>query len=80
MGEYDVVIAGAGLGGLCAAVGLRRAGLRVLVLERDANLASRPQGYRININLAGDAALRACLPSRISSSTAIRLTARSTLR
>jgi salicylate hydroxylase len=34
----------------------------VLVLERDAGLASRPQGYRININLAGDAALRACLP------------------
>lgn len=62
MGKYSVVIAGAGLGGLCAAVGLRRAGLRVLVLERDTNLTSRPQGYRININPAGDAALRACLP------------------
>jgi 2-polyprenyl-6-methoxyphenol hydroxylase-like FAD-dependent oxidoreductase len=62
MGGYGVVIAGAGLGGLCAAAGLRRAGLRVLVLERDADLASRPQGYRININPAGDAALRACLP------------------
>jgi 2-polyprenyl-6-methoxyphenol hydroxylase-like FAD-dependent oxidoreductase len=62
MSKYSVVIAGAGLGGLCAAVGLRRAGLRVLVLERDTNLTSRPQGYRININPAGDAALRACLP------------------
>jgi salicylate hydroxylase len=62
MKGYDVIVAGAGLGGLCAAAGLRRAGLRVLVLERDAGLASRPQGYRININLAGDAALRACLP------------------
>ena len=62
MSDCDIIIAGAGLGGLCAAAGLRRAGLRVLVLERDAGLASRPQGYRININLAGDAALRACLP------------------
>jgi 2-polyprenyl-6-methoxyphenol hydroxylase-like FAD-dependent oxidoreductase len=62
MGAYDIIVAGAGLGGLCAAAGLKRAVLRVLVLERDAGLASRPQGYRININLAGDAALRACLP------------------
>jgi 2-polyprenyl-6-methoxyphenol hydroxylase-like FAD-dependent oxidoreductase len=62
MSAYDIIVVGAGLGGLCAAAGLRRAGLRVLVLERDAGLASRPQGYRININLAGDAALRASLP------------------
>jgi 2-polyprenyl-6-methoxyphenol hydroxylase-like FAD-dependent oxidoreductase len=60
--SYDVMIAGAGLGGLCAAAGLRRAGFRVLVLERDASLTSRRQGYRININLVGDAALQACLP------------------
>jgi len=58
----NAIIAGAGLGGLCAAAGLRRAGVRVLVLERDTGLVSRPQGYRININLTGDAALRACLP------------------
>lgn len=62
MSGYDVIIAGGGLGGLCAAAGLRRNGFRVLVLERDASPASRPQGYRININRAGDAALRACLP------------------
>jgi 2-polyprenyl-6-methoxyphenol hydroxylase-like FAD-dependent oxidoreductase len=62
MSDYDIIIAGAGLGGLCAAAGLRRAGLRALVLERDAGLTSRPQGYRININPAGDAGLRACLP------------------
>jgi 2-polyprenyl-6-methoxyphenol hydroxylase-like FAD-dependent oxidoreductase len=61
MNDYDVIVAGAGLGGLCAASGLHRAGFRVLVLERDLHLASRPQGYRININLAGDAALQACL-------------------
>lgn len=62
MSSYDVIIAGGGLGGLCAAVGLRRAGLRALVLERDNSLAGRPQGYRININVSGDTALRACLP------------------
>jgi 2-polyprenyl-6-methoxyphenol hydroxylase-like FAD-dependent oxidoreductase len=61
MNSCDVVIAGAGLGGLCAASGLRRAGFRVLVLERDSGLSIRPQGYRININLAGDAALQECL-------------------
>jgi 2-polyprenyl-6-methoxyphenol hydroxylase-like FAD-dependent oxidoreductase len=59
--DFDVIVAGAGLGGLCAASGLRRAGLRVLVLERDSSLSSRTRGYRININLTGDAALQACL-------------------
>jgi 2-polyprenyl-6-methoxyphenol hydroxylase-like FAD-dependent oxidoreductase len=62
MSAYDVIVVGAGLGGLCVATGLRRAGVRVLVLERDSGPASRPQGYRININRAGEAALQACLP------------------
>jgi 2-polyprenyl-6-methoxyphenol hydroxylase-like FAD-dependent oxidoreductase len=60
--DWDVVISGAGLGGLCAASGLSRAGFRVLVLERDESPLSRQQGYRININIAGDIALRECLP------------------
>jgi salicylate hydroxylase len=60
--EWDVVISGAGLGGLCAASGFRKAGFRVLTLERDAGPLGRRQGYRININLAGDTALRECLP------------------
>jgi salicylate hydroxylase len=60
--DWDVVISGAGLGGLCAAAGLRQAGFRVLVLERDKNAESRRQGYRININIAGDTALRHSLP------------------
>jgi salicylate hydroxylase len=62
--DWDVVISGAGLGGLCAASALRQAGARILVLERDEGLLSRAQGYRININLAGDAALRQCLPGK----------------
>lgn len=61
--DYDVIISGAGLGGLCAASGLRQAGFRVLVLERDESVLHRRQGYRININTAGDSALRACLPA-----------------
>jgi 2-polyprenyl-6-methoxyphenol hydroxylase-like FAD-dependent oxidoreductase len=61
--DWDVIIAGAGLGGLCAASGLRQVGVRVLVLERDESALVRQQGYRININLSGDAALRACLPA-----------------
>jgi 2-polyprenyl-6-methoxyphenol hydroxylase-like FAD-dependent oxidoreductase len=60
--DWDVIISGAGLGGLCAASGLQQAGRRVLVLERDESAKARQQGYRININLAGDAALRQCLP------------------
>jgi 2-polyprenyl-6-methoxyphenol hydroxylase-like FAD-dependent oxidoreductase len=62
MADFDVVVAGAGLGGLCAAAGLRGTGRRVVVLERDERLDSRRQGYRININRAGHTALRACLP------------------
>lgn len=60
--NWDVIISGAGLGGLCAASGLSRAGYRVLALERDETPFSRKQGYRININTAGDTALRQCLP------------------
>jgi 2-polyprenyl-6-methoxyphenol hydroxylase-like FAD-dependent oxidoreductase len=59
--EWDVIISGAGLGGLCAASGLSQAGIKVLVLEQDMSPLSRRQGYRININIAGDIALRECL-------------------
>lgn len=60
--DWDVIISGAGLGGLCAASGLSQAGCRVLVLERDETPFSRKQGYRININSVGNTALRECLP------------------
>jgi 2-polyprenyl-6-methoxyphenol hydroxylase-like FAD-dependent oxidoreductase len=55
-----VAIAGAGIGGLCLAQGLLRAGLEVAVYERDRALDSAAQGYRLHID-AGPA-LRACLP------------------
>ena len=55
-----VAVAGAGIGGLCLAQGLLRAGLEVAVYERDNELAADGQGYRLHID-AGPA-LRACLP------------------
>ena len=58
----EVVIIGAGIGGLCLAHGLRKAGIPVQVYERDTHPGSRWEGYRIAINVDGAAALEACLP------------------
>jgi 2-polyprenyl-6-methoxyphenol hydroxylase-like FAD-dependent oxidoreductase len=55
-----VLVAGAGLGGLCLAQGLLRRGVDVAVYERDAALDSRGQGYRLHLD-AG-VALHSCLP------------------
>ena len=60
----EVVIIGAGIGGLCLAQGLRKAGIPVQVYERDTRPGSRWEGYRIAINADGAAALEACLPDR----------------
>jgi salicylate hydroxylase len=57
-----VLIAGAGVGGLCLAQGLRAGGVRVSVFERDPDLGERDQGYRIHIDGHGGEALRRCLP------------------
>jgi 2-polyprenyl-6-methoxyphenol hydroxylase-like FAD-dependent oxidoreductase len=59
-----VVIAGAGLGGLCLAHGLRRDGVDVVVLERHTSPDGRPAGYGIHLNADGLGALHACLPER----------------
>jgi 2-polyprenyl-6-methoxyphenol hydroxylase-like FAD-dependent oxidoreductase len=58
----QVLVIGAGLGGLCLAQGLRKAGVDVAVYERDAGLATRKQGHRIHIDTRGEQALRECLP------------------
>jgi 2-polyprenyl-6-methoxyphenol hydroxylase-like FAD-dependent oxidoreductase len=60
--ELHVAIAGGGLGGLCLAQGLKKAGIRVSVFERDAAPDARTQGYRIHIDPDGSEALHACLP------------------
>ncbi|HEY7305321.1 MAG TPA: NAD(P)/FAD-dependent oxidoreductase [Bryobacteraceae bacterium] len=62
--RLHVAIAGAGIGGLCLAQGLRKEGICVSVYEREASVRSRGQGYRFRIDSQGDSALRRCLPSR----------------
>ncbi|SEF37474.1 2-polyprenyl-6-methoxyphenol hydroxylase [Amycolatopsis pretoriensis] len=59
-----MAIAGAGLGGLCLAQGLRQAGIAADVYERDPAITARFQGYRLVLNPAGLAALHGCLPQR----------------
>ncbi|HWO63501.1 MAG TPA: FAD-dependent monooxygenase [Umezawaea sp.] len=56
-----VVVIGAGLGGLTLAHGLRRAGIDVVVYERDS-ASGRPQGVSLHVDDRGASALRACLP------------------
>jgi len=57
-----VAVAGGGLGGLCLAQGLLRAGADVAVYERDTTLAGRRQGYRLHVDARAGLALQACLP------------------
>ncbi|HEY7430427.1 MAG TPA: NAD(P)/FAD-dependent oxidoreductase [Streptosporangiaceae bacterium] len=60
--EPHILIIGGGIGGLCLAHGLRRAGLSVAVYERTGTRTDWLQGYRIHINPRGAGALHACLP------------------
>jgi 2-polyprenyl-6-methoxyphenol hydroxylase-like FAD-dependent oxidoreductase len=60
-----VAVAGAGLGGLCLAQGLRRAGAEVSVYERDNHLARRGQGYRLHVDARAGLALQECLPPEL---------------
>lgn len=61
--ELHVVVIGGGIGGLCLAQGLRRAGVDVAVYERDRHPHDRLQGFRLHIDPSGSRALRACLPA-----------------
>ncbi len=60
-----VLIIGGGIGGLCLAQGLRKAGISVAVYERDRAPDARLQGYRLNIEPVGSQALHACLPAQL---------------
>jgi 2-polyprenyl-6-methoxyphenol hydroxylase-like FAD-dependent oxidoreductase len=60
-----VAVAGAGLGGLCLAQGLLRAGADVTVYERDTALTGRRQGYRLHVDARAGLALAACLPPEL---------------
>lgn len=65
MARVRVAVAGAGLGGLCLAQGLRRAGADVTVYERDDGLARRGQGYRLHVDARAGLALQQCLPPEL---------------
>ena len=60
--SLQVLIIGAGTGGLCLAHGLVASGLNVRVFERDRTPVDRLQGYRLHISETGNRALQACLP------------------
>ena len=60
--ELDIGIVGGGIGGLCLAQGLQKAGIPVQVYERDEAASSRRQGFRIHISPEGSRALHQCLP------------------
>src|SRR5215472_9134043 len=62
MENLQVMVIGAGTGGLALAHGLRASGIGVRVFERDHNLTERAQGYRLTINTRGARALHSCLP------------------
>jgi 2-polyprenyl-6-methoxyphenol hydroxylase-like FAD-dependent oxidoreductase len=57
-----VLVIGAGLGGLCLAQGLRKAGISAAVYERDSDPLARNQGYRFHMDARGEQALCECLP------------------
>ena len=60
--KLNVVIVGAGLGGLCLAQALRRLNVDVAVFERDRTPWDRPQGYRLHLDSDGINAIHQSLP------------------
>jgi len=65
MSGLRVAVAGAGLGGLCLAQGLVRAGVDAQVYERDAAPDARRQGYRLHMDSRAGLALERCLPPEL---------------
>lgn len=65
MASFHVGIIGGGIGGLCLAQGLKKAGVHVTLFERDRTRSDRLQGYRIHIDPSGSGALKACLPAEL---------------
>lgn len=65
MQSLRIGIVGAGLGGLCLAQGLARAGVAATLFERDQAADSRWQGYRLRIDGDGQQALRQVLTPRL---------------
>lgn len=62
MTSARALIIGGGLGGLCLAQGLKRAGLPFALFERAQGELHAGQGDRLRIDAAGQEALACCLP------------------
>lgn len=72
--QNQILIIGAGLGGLALAQGLVKAGFNPVVFERDETYISRPQGYRISIRSLGMKALAELLtPEKMSRLSAAKV-------
>ncbi|GAB2961379.1 NAD(P)/FAD-dependent oxidoreductase [Micromonospora polyrhachis] len=63
----DVIVIGAGTGGMCLAHGLKRAGIGVAVYERYRTRRDGLHGYRLGIGPTGTRALKECLPPELFS-------------
>jgi 2-polyprenyl-6-methoxyphenol hydroxylase-like FAD-dependent oxidoreductase len=63
--SLEVVIIGGGIGGLCLAQGLCKAGISATVYERDESAGFRQQGYRVSLKATGAGALQECLPEEL---------------
>jgi 2-polyprenyl-6-methoxyphenol hydroxylase-like FAD-dependent oxidoreductase len=63
--DLKVLIVGGGIGGLCLAQGLKKAGISFEVFERNKDNNSWLEGYRLNINPVGSSALYQCLPPHL---------------
>lgn len=63
--SLHVLIIGAGTGGLALAHGLKQAGTRVSVFERDRAAKDGQGGYRVGISPAGSLALKSCVPPEV---------------
>src|SRR3954467_13314017 len=61
--NLHVTIVGGGLGGLCLAQGLKKAGIGFTVFERDEDASARIQGYRLSITADGFEAIHSNLPT-----------------
>ncbi|MEI9939226.1 MAG: NAD(P)/FAD-dependent oxidoreductase [Pseudomonadota bacterium] len=63
--NLHVTIIGGGLGGLCLAQGLKKAGIGFTVFERDEDASARIQGYRLSITADGFEAIYKNLPTKL---------------
>lgn len=63
--SLKALIIGGGIGGLCLAQGLKKAGIAFEIFERNRNNDSWLEGYRINIAAIGSQALHRCLPANL---------------